>query len=162
MPIELPAIWTIALNIVGWGLIQLGLAWAFTRMPIGWFAGALSGGSKGGGRVYESVFRIRRWMGLLPDGARLFRAGFPKATLRERSPTYLRRFAQETWRGELCHWAAISCSPVFFLWNPVWADAVIVAYALGANLPCILVQRYNRVRIRRMLGHRARDVRPLP
>ena len=67
-------------------------------------------------------------------------------------PDYLRRFIRETWRGELCHWLAIGGAPVFLLWNPWWGDLIIVAYALAANLPCILAQRYNRARFQRLLA----------
>jgi glycosyl-4,4'-diaponeurosporenoate acyltransferase len=45
----------------------------------------------------------------------------------------------------------MACAPVFFLWNPWWSDLIIVAYALTANLPCILAQRYNRARFQRLL-----------
>lgn len=155
MPIELPAFWIITLNVSGWLAIQLGLAWAFTRMPIAWFAGALRGRPPGNVRFYESVLGIRRWMDWLPDGTRFIGSAFSKRKLDQRSSAYLSRFAQETWRGEWCHWMAIVCAPAFFLWNPPWADAVIVAYAMCANLPCILVQRYNRIRIRRLLMRRS-------
>ena len=37
MRIELSVAWTVALNVGGWLVIQLGLAWAFTRMPLAWF-----------------------------------------------------------------------------------------------------------------------------
>ena len=30
------------------------------------------------------------------------------------------------------------------LWNPWWATPANVAVAVGSNLPCIAVQRYNR------------------
>ena len=44
------------------------------------------------------------------------------------------------------------CTAVFFLWNPWWGDLIIVAYALAANLPCILAQRYNRARFQKLLA----------
>lgn len=44
---------------------------------------------------------------------------------------------------------ALAFVPLFFLWNPWWADLVIVAYAIAANVPCIVAQRYNRVRFQR-------------
>ncbi|MCF7734052.1 MAG: hypothetical protein K9N23_20380 [Akkermansiaceae bacterium] len=43
-------------------------------------------------------------------------------------------------------------------WNSWWADAVMAAYAIAANLPCILAQRYNRLRLRRLL---ARSIEPV-
>lgn len=148
MAIELPVVWIVILNAGGWALIQIGLAWAVTRLPAAWFPMRPSSGSL---RIYEWT-RVRRWKDLMPDGASWFVGGFPKAHLGGKDAGYFRRFIRETWRGELCHWAAIACAPVFFLWNPWWGDLVIVAYALAANTPCILVQRYNRIRFSRALA----------
>lgn len=154
MRIELPLPWVIALNLAGWPVIQFALAWAFTRVPVAWFNPAKPLAWEESGRVYERVFGIRRWKDRLPDAARWFGGGFPKGRLAAKDPNYLRRFMRETWRGELCHWSALACAPVFFLWNPLWADALMVVYALTANLPCILVQRYNRVRMRGLLARK--------
>jgi glycosyl-4,4'-diaponeurosporenoate acyltransferase len=153
MPIELPVVWIVVLNCVGWPLIQLGLAWAFTRMPEAWFRHAPRA-FPGELWMLRNVFQVKRWKDRLPDAAGWFGGGFAKRSLQSREPGYLRRFVAETWRGELCHWCAIAFVPVFFLWNPPWADAVILAYALAANLPCILAQRYNRIRLRGLLAGR--------
>ena len=37
MLIELPIVWIVVLNVAGWPVIQFGLAWLFTRMPVTWF-----------------------------------------------------------------------------------------------------------------------------
>lgn len=151
MPIELPVVWIVVLNCAGWPLVQLGLAWAFTRMPEAWFRRAPHA-FPGELWVLRHVFHVKCWKDRLPDAASWFGGGFAKRSLQSRDLEYLRRFVAETWRGELCHWCAIAFVPVFFLWNPPWADAVILAYALAANLPCILAQRYNRIRLRRLLA----------
>ena len=155
MLIELPIAWIIVLNVAGWPVIQFTLAWAFTRMPVAWFNPPACGAWEQGGRFYERVFGIKHWKHRLPDAARWFGGGFAKGTLVTIEPEYLRRFIRETWRGELCHWLALVCAPVFFLWNPWWADLIIAAYAVTANLPCILAQRYNRLRLRRLLARRS-------
>ncbi|HOY58603.1 MAG TPA: glycosyl-4,4'-diaponeurosporenoate acyltransferase [Verrucomicrobiota bacterium] len=154
MPIELPIGWVIVLNVAGWPAIQIGLAWAFTRMPAAWFNTRNPRGWEEGGRVYERIFAVKRWKDRLPDGARWFGGGFAKGRLRSADPGHLRRFVRETWRGELCHWAALAFVPVFFLWNPWWANLVIVAYAAAANVPCIVAQRYNRARFQRALARK--------
>lgn len=154
MPIELPIAWVVVLNVAGWPVIQFGLAWLFTRMPETWFDPPSPGAWERGGRFYERVFAIKRWKDHLPDAALWFGVGFAKTTLTGLDPAYLRRFIRETWRGELCHWSAMGCAPLFFLWNPVWADVVMVAFALVANLPCVLAQRYNRLRFQRVLARR--------
>ncbi len=148
--IELPAVWIVVLNVAGWLGIQLGLAWIFTRMPVRWFNPRPSWTWERAGRFYERTLAIKHWKDRLPDGARWFGGGFAKGALIGRNPGYLARFIRETWRGELCHWSALGLTPVFFLWNPWWGDLLIAGYALAANLPCILVQRYNRARLARL------------
>ncbi len=151
MLIELPIFWTILLNVAGWLAIQMGFAWIFTKMPATWFNPGRAFSWEHTGRCYEIVFHIKTWKNWLPDAARWFAGGFAKGSVANASREYLERFARETWRGELCHWAAMACAPVFFLWNPWWGDLINVAYALMANLPCLLVQRYNRTRLYRLL-----------
>jgi glycosyl-4,4'-diaponeurosporenoate acyltransferase len=156
--IELPLGWVVALNCIGWPVIQLGLAWLFTRMPAAWFHAP--GAAVIEPWLYDRVFHVKRWKDKLPDAAAWFSGGFAKRSLADKNPDYLRRFIEETWRGELCHWCALAFVPLFFLWNPWWADLVILAYALAANLPCILAQRHNRIRLRRLLARASRTPAP--
>jgi glycosyl-4,4'-diaponeurosporenoate acyltransferase len=153
--IELPTFWIIVLNVAGWPVIQVVLAWAFLNMPVGWFNPPQPRPWERGGRSYEDVFAIKRWKDRLPDAASWFGVGFAKGSIASSASDYLRRFIIETWRGELCHWVALGCTPVFFLWNPWWADLIMVTYAIAANLPCILAQRYNRLRFQRLLARRS-------
>ena len=156
MPIELPIAWIIALNIAGWPVIQFGLAWAFTRMPVTWFNPGVAT-RVGTGRTFLRTHLRHQDAG--KTGCPTPRAGsaaaLPRARWPDSHPDYLRRFIRETWRGELCHWVALGCAPVFFLWNPWWADLIMVGYGLLANLPCILAQRYNRLRLQRLLSRRS-------
>jgi glycosyl-4,4'-diaponeurosporenoate acyltransferase len=152
VPIDLPIAWIIVLNVAGWPIIQFGLAWGFTRLPAAWFKAPASWSWERGGHFYERVLGVRRWKHRLPDAARWFAGGFPKSKLAGRDATYLRQFIRETWRGELCHWFALAWAPVFFLWNPWWADLIMVGYGLSANLPCIIAQRYNRARFQRLIA----------
>jgi glycosyl-4,4'-diaponeurosporenoate acyltransferase len=154
--IDLPILWILVLNIGGCLAIQMGFAWAFTRMPAAWFHPSRAFAWERDGHFYEAAFRIKKWKHHLPDAARWFAGGFAKGTLAGKQRDYLERFIRETWRGELCHWAAIVCEPVLFLWNPWWGDGVILVYALAANLPCVLVQRHNRARFQRLLLRSAR------
>lgn len=143
----------IAVNTLAWLAIHLGVALAGTRLPIRlfrpearWFRPRAW---EDGGRLYERRFGIRHWKDRFPDGAAWFRGGFPKARLARRDGAYLDRFARETCRGEAVHSAVILLAPLFFLWNPPWAGGVMILYALASNLPCILIQRYNRLRLLR-------------
>jgi glycosyl-4,4'-diaponeurosporenoate acyltransferase len=152
MPVRLPTGWIIALNVLGWPVIQLGLAWVFTRLPSQMFdrePGWLSPG-RTEARAYEQLILIRQWKRLLPDGAPWLQ-GFAKQHLVSTESGYLSSFVTETRRGEWAHWAMMLAGAVFLLWNPPWADGVMIGYAVAANMPCIVTQRYNRWRIGRLL-----------
>ena len=151
MPIELPMIWIVTLNVLLWPVIQLALAWGFTRMPVCWFHPPASPSFETV-RFYEDVLLIKQWKNLLPDGAKWIGGAFHKSQMRATDPAYLNRFIVETWRGELCHCGALLFVPVFCLWNPWWGNCVILAYAIIANLPCLIAQRYNRLRLRHLLA----------
>ena len=155
MLVELPILWTALLNVLAWLVIQLGLAWVMTRIPAAQFnprsALARLWDWERSGRGYEKFFAIKCWKDRLPDAASWFKGGFPKADLRMHTQEFLERFLRETWRGELTHWLALLTLPVFALCNPGWGVAVNAAYAVVANVPCILVQRYNRSRLLRVL-----------
>lgn len=150
MPIELPVGWIVALNCAGWPAIQMGLAWLFTRMPEKWFDAPDE--ITGEEWLYRQVLHVRLWKDRLPDAAGWFSGGFAKRSLAVTHPDYLERFIRETWRGELCHWCAFAFLPLFFIWNPWWGDLVCLAYVIAANLPCIIAQRHNRLRLRKLLA----------
>jgi len=147
---------TVLVDALAWLVVHLGVAWAVTRLdarrfdPRAWLFRERA--VERGGQLYQRLFRIEAWKRLLPDGARLFRRGFRKKRLGSRSPEYLARFRVETCRSELAHWGVVAFAPLFFLWNSPGVGLVMIAYALLANLPCILTQRYNRCRLSRVLA----------
>lgn len=108
-----------------------------------------------GGRVYERL-GIRRWKDRLPEFGAVFPGGASKRSLPWRDPPHLTRFAAETRRAEIVHWAIPVVTPLFALWNPAWLVGGMVAYAVVANAPCLIVQRYNRGRLLRVLTRRNR------
>lgn len=155
MLIELPIIHTIIINIVFWFIIHMSLSYIMILLPSS-YINIKSWIYKDrkwelNGKIYEDIFKIKRWKGLLPDGAALFKKGFRKKQLVSSQKEYLTIFILETCRAELAHWLVILFSPVFFIWNPLWAGFIMIVYALFANLPCIYAQRYNRFRFQRIL-----------
>jgi glycosyl-4,4'-diaponeurosporenoate acyltransferase len=108
-----------------------------------------------GGRVYERL-GIRRWKDRLPEFGAVFRGGSSKRSLPSRDTPHLTRFAAETRRAEIVHWAIPLVTPLFALWNPAWLVGAMAAYAVVANAPCLIVQRYNRGRLLRVLTRRHR------
>ena len=156
MWVELPNLWIAIANIIGVPVIHFFLSWLFTKMP----RGAFDPESflfrnrvwEDGGKFYQKWFRMRQWKSLLPDAAPWF-DGFSKGQLRTNDPQYLREFIAETCRGEAAHYAQIPGLLLTLIWNP-WPVAAIIMifYAFLSNLPCILLQRFTRARMRRVLG----------
>ena len=143
-----------AANILGWPIIHLGTAWIFLTLPAGSFSRDnfifKARAWERDGAVYRHWFVISRWKSWLPDGAP-WMGGMSKKRVARRDPDYLFAFLLETRRAEFAHWCMIACLPVFLPWNPWWARIVMAIYAIGANVPCILAQRYNRLILARLL-----------
>nr|WP_249420529.1 hypothetical protein [Rhabdothermincola salaria] len=91
---------------------------------------------------------IKRWKDRTPELGGLFAGGVSKRSSGGRPQ--LARFAAETRRAEYTHWLVMAAGPFFALWNPWYLALVMVAYGVVANLPCLVIQRYNRARITRM------------
>lgn len=102
-------------------------------------------------KTFLSLLRVQQWKDLVPDGAKWFSGGFAKGSIKERSYEYYKTFYIETCRGELVHWLVICMVPLFFLFNPRSVWWIHILYAFVANLPCILIQRYNRPRLLRLM-----------
>jgi len=130
MIFKLSHFWIIFLNIFTWILIHLGMSYACTRIPLQKFNSPNRFFRlkkwENDGRFYEKFFRIKAWKEKVPDGARLFRGGFPKKNLEQKNFKYLNTFLLETCRGELTHWLQILPVWVFFLWNVWWAGISIL------------------------------------
>jgi glycosyl-4,4'-diaponeurosporenoate acyltransferase len=155
--IYLSTFWTVLLDFFLWLVIHLGVVWVMLHLsdrrfrPGGRFFRPRSW--EKGGRIYEEVFKIKKWKERLPDGSGLAgKKGFPKKQLQEKSLSYLDRFLRETCRAELTHWIIILFAPFFFLWNKTGVGFVMILYALIENLPLIMAQRYNRSRLIRILS----------
>jgi glycosyl-4,4'-diaponeurosporenoate acyltransferase len=102
------------------------------------------------GRIYQAFLRVKTWKKLLPNGAAVSKSGFRKRHLGNLGTVYIRRFILETCRAELTHWVIFVFSVVFFIWNDWWIGMIMIAYALIVNIPCVVTQRYNRIRLRRV------------
>lgn len=150
MWIDLPPLWIGLANALVIPAVHLGVSWFATRLPDSFFAAPAAGVARWEGRVYEQVFRIRAWKDALPDAAPWF-GGVAKARLASRDTAYLRAFARETRRGEWAHWVQLALLNVCLLWTPLPWAWIIIGYAILSNLPCILNQRYTRLRLGRVL-----------
>ena len=145
----------ILINIAAWLVIHLGTGYIISLLPLSlfdpdsrWFS---PGAFEGEGIFYERIFRVRAWKGILPDGGNFFGNGFKKRALAEPgNPEYYRLFARETCRAEVSHITGFFEAFLFFAWNH-WTIALwMILYAVAFNIPCIIAQRFNRPRLKRM------------
>jgi glycosyl-4,4'-diaponeurosporenoate acyltransferase len=100
------------------------------------------------GAWYERVWRVRSWKRLLPEAGNVF-GGRSKRRLPALGREGVRAFLAECRRGERVHWWLLAATPLFALWNPPGLFVAMVAFAVVANIPCVVVLRYNRARILR-------------
>ena len=97
-------------------------------------------------RLYRAL-GVPRWKKHLPDGGYL--VGGHRKWLSPFVPSARHRFLIETRRAEVAHWLQIGCACVTWLWNPLWACILMTGYGILSSVPCILAQRYNRIRLQR-------------
>jgi glycosyl-4,4'-diaponeurosporenoate acyltransferase len=104
------------------------------------------------GRLW-AVVGLRRWKRFAPELGWLTGSA-PKKRLPPGADGR-KRLETETRRAEVVHWAA--CLPLLAMpiWGPAWIFGVMVIYGLCANVPCIIIQRYNRGRLLRVANRHA-------
>jgi len=153
--IELSVRWVIVIDVVMWAAIHSATGYFVhhlpaTRLGDGWLFRERR--IERDGTLYTRRFHIKVWKDRLPEAGALFPGGVSKRSLPSPAAGGLPRFVIETRRAELGHWLAVACSPIFAIWNPWHATVLLIGYGLASNLPCIAIQRYNRIRALRVLA----------
>lgn len=157
----LPQTLTIAVDVVAWGVFHATTGYAAYRLDEsrlsrdGWLLRPRR--FETGGRWHRRWLRINRWKDKVPEAGALFRGGVSKRHLPAYDVAGLELFARETRRAELAHWWAMCCGLTFAGWNPPLAAGLLFGYGVLANLPFIMIQRYNRFRIQALLERRSRS-----
>jgi glycosyl-4,4'-diaponeurosporenoate acyltransferase len=95
--------------------------------------------------AYEQRLGIQRWKALLPDAGDALPGGVRKNSLVSRDPATLQRLVEETRRAELVHMAIWPFWIVTALWMPPAGVLMNLVFATLFNLPCLWLQRYNRL-----------------
>ena len=104
-----------------------------------------------GGGWYQRRLRVKTWKRRLPEAGRAF-GGRSKRHLPPGGEAGLPRFLTECRRAERAHWLILAATPAFVLWNPPGLFVAMVVFALVANVPCLIVVRYNRARLLHRTG----------
>lgn len=103
------------------------------------------------GKFYEKHLYVKFWKCKLPEISDFVKSMFTKKHLQNNSHDYLRQFLDESCKAEFVHWTIIASSILFFFWNGVSDAMLILLIAALLNMPYIIIQRYNRPRIIRLL-----------
>lgn len=98
------------------------------------------------GTIYQKLFKVKLWKDKVPEGSQFFTNTYNKRELKDNSPETIDAFLVEVNRAEITHWGILFTLPIVLLLNPRWTYKVHTIYALAANLPFIVIQRYNRPR----------------
>ena len=139
----------LAINLVVWALSGALIGWRFAKRP--WqemrSPGAFTRLRKWERRaLYETVLRVRTWKDMLPEAGTWF-GGISKRRLPEAKDGGLARFSAESLRAERVHFVYLVAVLVTLAWTRGWPALVTLGFAFVINLPCIVVARYNRIRI---------------
>lgn len=102
------------------------------------------------GQLWQKLVKVQYWKNQLPDGQRINSNIVSKAAFDTSSNTHeVSKFILETRRAELVH--LFSILPVIAFLNSSRSIKIInLVYVIIANVPCIIVQRYNRPKLVRI------------
>ncbi|MDR1627965.1 MAG: hypothetical protein LBR79_04255 [Oscillospiraceae bacterium] len=104
------------------------------------------------GKFYTAVLRINMWKDYLPQ--HIGKNGFSKKNLNKYSGLsheYINEFIYETCRAEWYHTICLFGYMLFLLMNLVFVYKLLFfAINIVINLPFILIQRYNRIRLNKL------------
>ncbi len=146
---------TFLMDVITWVVFHLSIGFLSSKIPHEWLNPNLrffmSYAWEKEGKIYDQIFHVRAWKDLIPDGSRLYRGSFSVKHLPTNDPAYLIYWLKESVRSELCHWAMIVPGFFFFLWNGVFTGWLMILYAFLNNLAPIIMQRFNRPRMRRLI-----------
>lgn len=160
LQLVLPQTVTILVDIAAWGVFHAATGYAAHRLDEDrlardrWLLRPRR--FEAGGHWYRTRLRIHRWKDAVPEAGALFPGGISKRELPSLDLEGLHVFDRESRRAELGHWWAMMCGPVFVLWNPPLASALLIGYGVLVNLPFIAIQRYNRLRVQRSIERLSR------
>ena len=102
------------------------------------------------GDIYHKIL-IHKWKDRVPDMSKYVKTRFAKEIVSARDPEYTRRLILETCVAEFIHYILMLISPVFTQYmTGMYGNIAVGLYVLG-NLPFVLIQRYNRPRLIRLM-----------
>lgn len=146
---------TFFVDIIAWILFHLSIGYFSAKIPLKSFHPGFwlyrDYPWEKGGKFYDRIFHVHSWKRFIPGLGKFTSNKFSLQNLESANLDYLTAWLKESCRAEICHWVMIIPGFLFFLWNSVEVGWWMVAYAFTNNLIPIIMQRYNRPRIRKMI-----------
>lgn len=147
---------TVIVDIGAWIVFHLSTGYLSSKIPLNWLNPNhwlfQTFKWEKEGLIYDRLFRVKSWKKYIPNGSAVYKGAFSIKNLKNFDVSYLKRWLKESVRAELCHWLMIIPGFLFFFWNNVAVGWLMVAYAFLNNLVPIVMQRFNRPRMRKLLN----------
>jgi glycosyl-4,4'-diaponeurosporenoate acyltransferase len=137
------------INLLVWGGSGAFIGWLYARRdwrdlaPPGFFTRLRPRERRSG---YERLLFVKAWKDRLPEAGTWF-GGISKRRLPSRADGGMARFVAESLRAERVHLSFLGVFVVSLAWNDGWWMVGTVLIGTAVNVPCIIVARYNRVRL---------------
>lgn len=154
----------------GWAVLLSSVVWAGVSGLIGWRAirwpdGRLSRtgpvttlrGWERDGTLWQRLLRVRSWKDRIPEAGGFFDGGRSMRHVGPPDADALERFRRDTVRAERVHWLILASTPLHLVWCRWTVFAGMAVFGVLFNAPFIVVQRYNRGRLDRILRRSARQ-----
>lgn len=136
--------------------ISIAIGITAPRWPSRWFTesrGPLRWQLPGEEAAFQCAIR-GRWAQRLPELGAMF-GGVSKNSLPGRDLSSLQFYAIEVRRAEWVHLLSLLTFIPMLWFNPWWLSVLFGVIAVGVNLPFLIVLRYNRKRLERLIARRS-------
>lgn len=98
------------------------------------------------------ALKVKSWQGKLPDMSKILPKLMPAKDMSRESLADIPRMIRETCVAELTHvLLSILGLALPFIWQGAGGIIFMLVYILLGNLPFIIIQRYNRPRLQKLL-----------
>ena len=140
-------------NVIVYALIQYLRVFIDPYLPESWFSPKQKYYKcyawEDNGKFYDRVFKVSKWKDYLPTVNSS--TNFNKKKITGRGVDYFEQFLQEINMAESHHIRSILTTLVFALWNPSGMFIFFFMLSAAAQLPFIIIQRYNRPRMQKVV-----------
>jgi glycosyl-4,4'-diaponeurosporenoate acyltransferase len=107
------------------------------------------------GTWFKKYLKIDKWKDRVPELGGYFGDGFEKRSVADAQIDQIKLFIRETRRAELAHWVMTAGWIFTTAFNPLWAIVFNLVFAHVVNFPCLIIQRYNRARLIKVLNYKS-------